>query len=83
MLSCTQRLFSQRDQSSNVQGLASVIKFSVDAGGYGLISDKLVVGMVETVNQIRSDPQNFTRVPRGNGREAVACAMKAEEYVLL
>lgn len=83
MYTIPQTKVSKSDQQSRLEGLALAFKSMVSSVGYGTTPTDLPLKIAEVVLELRSDPRNFTRIPRGNGWEAVACAIKPGDYVLL
>lgn len=51
--------------------------------GYITFPPELPGKLVLLTGKLRSDPENFTRIPRGSGREITACAMRPGDYVLV
>lgn len=69
--------------NSRLEGLALAVKSIINGVGHGIMPIELALKISSAVLQLRSDPQHFTRIPRDNGREAIACNMKPGAYVLL
>jgi hypothetical protein len=51
--------------------------------GYQVYDPKLPSKVIEVVTQLRFDPANFTRIPKGNGREVVVSNMQPGDNVLM
>lgn len=73
----------KKDKQSNLFGLAMFIRHRFDNVGYGAHLQDLTSLLSAANLKLREDPECFTRVKVGNGREAVACNMKPGEYLLL
>lgn len=79
----TKALLSKRDQPSRLQGLAHALLSKVYAVGHSQVQPAMLTQISDVVGVMREDPENFTRVNKGNGRQLVASKMQPGDYVLM
>ena len=68
-LSPMQELCQKSDQGGKLAGLAQAMLCRFHAVGHAIFTRELPSEVLNVVRKLRFDPKNFTRIPKGNGRE--------------
>ena len=84
MFAYQQTNLSRSEFSNKLQGLADAILHRFHSAGFTLCPGNMPKFVCNTAADLREDPKNLTRIPRGDNKtEMVASTLPAGDYVLM